>query len=94
LTGRRAKEDFRWFSEYFPAVETRNAGIAAVANRQAVRFAARTKKLRLAEATHTRWSQRELHSPKFEERETRKNFFKDCSMAPRAFAAKLVRSRG
>ena len=45
LTGRRAKEDFRWFSEYFPVVETRNAGIAAVANRQAVRFAARTKKI-------------------------------------------------
>lgn len=45
LTGRRAKEDFRWFSEYFPAVETRNAGIAGAANRQAVRFAARTKKI-------------------------------------------------
>jgi predicted metal-dependent phosphoesterase TrpH len=45
LTGRREEEDFRWFSEYFPAVETRNAGIAAVANRQAVRFAARTRKI-------------------------------------------------
>jgi hypothetical protein len=45
LTGRRAKEDFRWFSDYFPAVETRNAGIAGAANRQAVRFAARTKKI-------------------------------------------------
>jgi predicted metal-dependent phosphoesterase TrpH len=45
LTGCRAKEDFRWFDEYFPAVETRNAGITAVANRQAVRFAARTKKI-------------------------------------------------
>ena len=45
LTGRRAKEDFRWFNEYFPAVETRNAGIAGAANRQAVRFAARTKKI-------------------------------------------------
>lgn len=45
LTGRRAIEDFRWFNDYFPAVETRNAGIAAVANRQAVRFAARTRKI-------------------------------------------------
>jgi predicted metal-dependent phosphoesterase TrpH len=45
LTGRRDELDFRWFSEYFPAVETRNAGIAPVANRQAVRFAARTRKI-------------------------------------------------
>jgi predicted metal-dependent phosphoesterase TrpH len=45
LTGRREEVDFRWFSEYFPAVETRNAGIAPAANRQAVRFAARTRKI-------------------------------------------------
>lgn len=47
LTGRRAEEDFKWFSEYFPAIETRNAGISAAANRQAVRFAARTRKIAL-----------------------------------------------
>lgn len=94
LTGRSAKEDFRWFSEYFPAVETRNAGIAAVANRQAVRFGARTKKSRSAEVTRTRWSQQALRSPKFEERETRKSFSEDCSMAPRACARKPVRPRG
>src|SRR5579862_2077412 len=45
LTGRRAEEDFSWFTEYFPAMETRNGGIPAVANRQAVRLAARTRKI-------------------------------------------------
>jgi predicted metal-dependent phosphoesterase TrpH len=45
LTGRREADDFRWFRDYFPAMETRNAGICAAANRQAVRFAARTKKI-------------------------------------------------
>jgi len=45
LTGRRAEEDFSWFSEYFPAMETRNGSIPAAVNRQAVRLAARTRKI-------------------------------------------------
>jgi len=45
LTGRREEGDFRWFNDYFPAVETRNAGISPAANRQAVRFASRMKKI-------------------------------------------------
>jgi len=47
LTGRRVREDFEWFNEYFPAMETLNGLMAAENNRQAVRLARRTRKIAL-----------------------------------------------
>lgn len=47
LTGRRVREDFGWFEEYFPAMETLNGLMAAENNRQAVRLARRTRKIAL-----------------------------------------------
>jgi predicted metal-dependent phosphoesterase TrpH len=47
LTGRREREDFEWFDEYFPAMETLNGLMAAENNRQAVRLARRTRKIAL-----------------------------------------------
>lgn len=47
LTGRRVREDFGWFDEYFPAMETLNGLMAAENNRQAVRLARRTRKIAL-----------------------------------------------
>jgi predicted metal-dependent phosphoesterase TrpH len=39
LTGSRAKEDFRWFREYFPAIETHNSLLLPKANEQAAHLA-------------------------------------------------------
>jgi predicted metal-dependent phosphoesterase TrpH len=39
LTGRREREDFAWFQEYFPAVETQNGHMLERANLQAAQFA-------------------------------------------------------
>ena len=39
LTGRRAADDYEWFSGYFPAVEARNGQMLPCANRQAEEFA-------------------------------------------------------
>jgi len=39
LTGRREREDFAWFQEYFPAVETRNSHMLESANSHAAAFA-------------------------------------------------------
>jgi len=39
LTGRREHEDFDWFAQYFPAVETRNGQMSAKANAHAARLA-------------------------------------------------------
>jgi predicted metal-dependent phosphoesterase TrpH len=47
LTGRREREDFEWFEEYFPAMETLNGLMAAENNRQAIRLARRTRKIAL-----------------------------------------------
>ncbi|HVB87786.1 MAG TPA: PHP domain-containing protein [Candidatus Dormibacteraeota bacterium] len=44
LTGRRELEDFGWFEEYFPAMETRNGQMLAKANAQAARLARRWRK--------------------------------------------------
>lgn len=44
LTGRRELEDFGWFEEYFPAVETRNGQMLPKANAQATRLARRWRK--------------------------------------------------
>src|SRR5271154_2286440 len=39
LTGSRAREDFRWFQEYFPAIETHNSLLLPKANQQAAQLA-------------------------------------------------------
>jgi PHP-associated len=39
ITGPREREDFAWFQEYFPAMETRNSHMAETANRSAARLA-------------------------------------------------------
>jgi predicted metal-dependent phosphoesterase TrpH len=45
LTGRRELEDFGWFEEYFPAVETRNGQMLPKANAQCARLARRWRKI-------------------------------------------------
>jgi predicted metal-dependent phosphoesterase TrpH len=45
LTGPRDREDFSWFREYFPAIETRNSHMLETANRQAARLAKRWGKV-------------------------------------------------
>jgi predicted metal-dependent phosphoesterase TrpH len=44
LTGRREFEDFEWFQEYFPAVETRNGHMLPEANAHAAQLARRWRK--------------------------------------------------
>lgn len=44
LTGRRELDDFSWFEEYFPAIETRNGHMLPKANAQAARLARRWRK--------------------------------------------------
>jgi predicted metal-dependent phosphoesterase TrpH len=44
LTGRRELEDFGWFEEYFPAVETRNGHMLPKANAHAASLARRWRK--------------------------------------------------
>lgn len=45
LTGRREREDFAWFEEYFPAVETRNGHMLPKANTHAESLAQRWNKI-------------------------------------------------
>ncbi|MFZ3215785.1 MAG: PHP domain-containing protein [Candidatus Acidiferrales bacterium] len=45
LTGRREREDFAWFQEYFPAVETRNGHMLERANQQAAQLAKQWDKI-------------------------------------------------
>jgi predicted metal-dependent phosphoesterase TrpH len=45
LTGRREAEDFEWFREYFPAVETRNGQMLPKANAYAAQLARRWSKV-------------------------------------------------
>jgi predicted metal-dependent phosphoesterase TrpH len=47
LTGRRDREDFAWFEEYFPAVETRNGHMLERANAHAARLAKKWKKIEI-----------------------------------------------
>jgi predicted metal-dependent phosphoesterase TrpH len=48
VTGRRELEDFIWFQEYFPAVETRNSHMLESANRHAATLARRWEKVGIA----------------------------------------------
>ena len=45
ITGRREAEDFAWFQEYFPAVETRNSHMLEATNRYAAKLAHRWGKI-------------------------------------------------
>jgi predicted metal-dependent phosphoesterase TrpH len=45
VTGRREAEDFAWFQEYFPAVETRNSHMLEATNGYAARLAERWDKI-------------------------------------------------
>ena len=45
LTGAREREDFAWFQNYFPAVETRNGHMLEEANGRAVEFAKQWDKI-------------------------------------------------
>jgi predicted metal-dependent phosphoesterase TrpH len=47
LTGTREEEDFAWFQEYFPAIETRNGQMLERANAQASKLARQWKKIEL-----------------------------------------------
>jgi predicted metal-dependent phosphoesterase TrpH len=47
LTGTREREDFAWFQNYFPAVETRNGHMLEAANQRASEFAAQWSKIGL-----------------------------------------------
>jgi len=45
VTGRREREDFAWFQEYFPAVETHNSHMLESANGHAATFARQWEKI-------------------------------------------------
>jgi predicted metal-dependent phosphoesterase TrpH len=45
VTGRRELEDFEWFEEYFPAIETRNSHMLESANESAAALANRWNKI-------------------------------------------------
>ena len=45
LTGKRHEEDFQWFREYFPAVETMNGAMLEAANSHAARLAKQWRKI-------------------------------------------------
>src|SRR6202034_4769743 len=45
VTGRREREDFAWFQEYFPAVETRNSHMLESANQRAAQLATQWDKI-------------------------------------------------
>jgi len=45
VTGKREAEDFEWFQEYFPAIETRNSLMLESTNRFATRLARRWNKI-------------------------------------------------
>ena len=45
LTGAREKEDFAWFEQYFPAMETRNSHLLERSNQQAADLARRWDKI-------------------------------------------------
>jgi predicted metal-dependent phosphoesterase TrpH len=48
VTGRRDRDDFKWFAEYFPGIEARNGQMLPRANRQASLFARRERKIKVA----------------------------------------------
>ena len=48
LTGSRHEEDFQWFREYFPAIETRNAQMLESANASAASLAKQWRKIAIA----------------------------------------------
>jgi predicted metal-dependent phosphoesterase TrpH len=47
VTGSREREDFHWFEEYFPAIETRNGQMLEATNAQAAHLAKQWQKIAL-----------------------------------------------
>ena len=47
ITGKREREDFEWFREYFPAMETRNSHMLERANAHAAKLAKRWQKIEI-----------------------------------------------
>ena len=47
VTGKREREDFEWFREYFPAIETRNSHMLERANAHAAKLAKRWQKIEI-----------------------------------------------
>lgn len=47
VTGKREREDFDWFREYFPAMETRNSHMLERANAHAAKLAKRWQKIEI-----------------------------------------------
>jgi len=47
VTGKREREDFEWFREYFPAMETRNSHMLERANAHAAKLAKRWQKIEI-----------------------------------------------
>jgi predicted metal-dependent phosphoesterase TrpH len=47
VTGKRAREDFEWFRDYFPAIETRNSHMRERANAHAAKLAKRWQKIEI-----------------------------------------------
>jgi predicted metal-dependent phosphoesterase TrpH len=47
VTGKRAREDFEWFRDYFPAIETRNSHMLERANAHAAKLAKRWQKIEI-----------------------------------------------
>ena len=47
LTGQREREDFEWFRDYFPAMETRNGHMLERANAHAAKLAKRWQKIEI-----------------------------------------------
>ena len=47
VTGKRARRDFQWFREYFPAMETRNSHMLERANAHAAQLAKRWQKIEI-----------------------------------------------
>jgi predicted metal-dependent phosphoesterase TrpH len=47
VTGKREREDFEWFRDYFPAIETRNSHMLERANAHAAKLAKRWQKIEI-----------------------------------------------
>ena len=75
VTGRRELEDFEWFEEYFPAVETRNSHMLESANNEAAALAANGTRSPSAAATLTRCPRWEPPTRKLPGARNKEEFF-------------------
>ena len=76
LTGWREREDFEWFREYFPAIETRNSHMLAVRKCPMPAILPNSGgRSASAEATLTRCRRSDRRTRKFPARATKNEFF-------------------